>query len=54
MSTEPVLNAARSAGGRRYMEPTSQQIEDAAALMFLAATRKALRDQQHIWDVELE
>ena len=57
MSTEPVPNAAGSigtAGGRRYKEPTSQQIEDAAALMFLAATRKALRDQHHIWDVELE
>lgn len=57
MSTEAVTNPAGSAGtadGRRYKEPTSQQIEDAAALMFLAATRKALRDQQHIWDVELE
>lgn len=57
MSTEAVTNPAGSAGtagGRRYKEPTSQQIEDAAALTFLAATRKALRDQQHIWDVELE
>ncbi|ERI36529.1 hypothetical protein M707_16675 [Arthrobacter sp. AK-YN10] len=57
MSAEPVPNAAGSvgtAGGRRYKEPTSQQVEDAAALMFLAATRKALRDQQHIWDVQLE
>lgn len=57
MSTEAVTNPAGSAGtadGRRYKEPTSEQIEDAAALMFLAATRKALRDQQHIWDVQLE
>jgi hypothetical protein len=57
MSTEAVTNTAGSAGtagGWRYKEPTSQQIEDAAALMFLAATKKALRDQQHIWDVELE
>lgn len=54
MSTQAVLNTATSTGGRRYKEPTSQQIEDARALMFLAATRKALRDQEHIWDVELE
>ncbi|WP_247040332.1 hypothetical protein [Arthrobacter rhizosphaerae] len=57
MSTEPALipiNTAGTAGGKRYAEPTSQQIEDAAALMFLAATRKILRTQEHIRDVQLE
>jgi hypothetical protein len=57
MSTEPALipiNPASTTGGKRYSEPTSQQIEEAAALMFLAATRKALRNQGHIWDVQLE
>lgn len=57
MSTEPALipiNPASAAGGKRYSEPTSQQIEDAAALMFLAATRKALQTQEHVWDVQLE
>lgn len=38
----------------RYIEPTVQQVEDAAALLFLAATKNALRTQEHIWDLQLE
>ncbi|MDO5865118.1 MULTISPECIES: hypothetical protein [Paenarthrobacter] len=57
MSAQPALiptGSAGTVGGQRYKEPTSQQIEDAAALMFLAATKKALRNLEHIWDVQLE
>jgi hypothetical protein len=39
---------------RRYAEPTAQQAEEAAALVFLAETQKALRNQEHIWDLKLE
>ncbi|ERI35393.1 hypothetical protein M707_21940 [Arthrobacter sp. AK-YN10] len=38
----------------RYGEPTGKQIEEAKALIFLAETKKALRDQEHIWDMTLE
>ena len=57
MSTEPAaipVMPARTGGIKRYTEPTSEQIEEAAALMFLAATRKVLRSQEHLWDVRLE
>jgi hypothetical protein len=37
----------------RYMEPTTQQAEEAAALLFLAETQKALH-HKHIWDLKLE
>jgi hypothetical protein len=45
---------AGAAGVKRFSEPTSEQIEDAAALLFLAATRKILRSQEHVWDIRLE
>ena len=58
MTTEPAPLRAQqnntATGGMRYAEPTAQQAEEAAALMFLAATKKALRNQEHIWDVRLE
>jgi hypothetical protein len=38
----------------RYGEPTSTQAEEAKALIFLAETKRALRDQEHIWDLTLE
>ena len=38
----------------RYSEPTSKQAEEAKALIFLAETKKALRDQEHIWDLTLQ
>lgn len=57
MTTESALASTKTAtttGGARYAEPTAQQTEDAAALLFLAATKKALRTQEHIWDLRLE
>lgn len=47
------MGAAVSAE-RRYAEPTAQQAEEAAALLFLAETQKALRTREHIWDLKLE
>lgn len=38
----------------RYAEPTLKEIEEAEALLFLAATKKVLRTQEHIWDLRLE
>ncbi|MBT8163206.1 MULTISPECIES: hypothetical protein [Arthrobacter] len=38
----------------RYAEPTAQQLEEAAALLFLAATQKALHNAEHLWDLRLE
>jgi len=40
--------------GTRYSEPTNKQAEEAKALIFLAETKRALRDQEHIWDLTLE
>lgn len=37
----------------RYAEPTTHQAEEAAALLFLAETKKALR-HEHVWDLKLE
>lgn len=56
MTTEsaPVPGQQNTTGGTRYAEPTTQQAEEAAALVFLAATKKALRTHEHIWDVQLE
>lgn len=45
------MGAAVSA---RYAEPTAHQAEEAAALLFLAETQKALRNHEHIWGVTLE
>jgi hypothetical protein len=53
MTTETFTKRVTS-GGVLYVEPTVQQAEDAAALLFLAATKKALRTQEHIWDLRLE
>lgn len=38
----------------RYAEPTAQQAEEAAALLFLAETQKALQRSEHIWGLTLE
>ncbi|MGX5718386.1 hypothetical protein [Arthrobacter sp. MAHUQ-56] len=38
----------------RYAEPTTQQAEEAAALLFLAQTQKALHTSEHLWDLRLE
>jgi len=38
----------------RYTEPTAQQLEEARALIFLAATKRELRHTEHIWDLTLE
>lgn len=38
----------------RYTEPTAQQLEEARALIFLAATKRELRHSEHIWDLTLE
>jgi hypothetical protein len=38
----------------RYAEPTAKQVEEAAALLFLAATQKALHGTEHIWHLKLE
>lgn len=38
----------------RYSEPTSRQLEEALALVFLAETKRALRNQEHISDMKLE
>ena len=38
----------------RYTEPTAQQLEEAQALIFLAATKRELRQTGHIWDLTLE
>lgn len=46
------MGAAVSAD--RYAEPTAKQVEEAAALLFLAATQKTLRTSEHIWDLKLE
>lgn len=45
------MGAAVSA---RYAEPTAAQAEEAAALLFLADTRKALHTNEHLWDLRLE
>lgn len=38
----------------RYTEPTTQQLEEALALIFLADTKRELRSTGHIWDLTLE
>lgn len=38
----------------RYAEPTAKQAEEAAALLFLAETQKALHHSERIWDLKLE
>ncbi|MFK0004999.1 hypothetical protein [Paenarthrobacter sp. NPDC090522] len=38
----------------RYAEPTGKQVEEAAALLFLAETQKALTAREHIWGLTLE
>lgn len=45
------MGAAVSA---RYAEPTATQAEEAAALLFLAETQKALKNREHIWELKLE
>ena len=38
----------------RYAEPTAEQAEEAAALLFLVETQKALHRSERIWDLKLE
>lgn len=38
----------------RYAEPTAKQAEEAAALLFLAETQKALHHGEGVWDLKLE
>lgn len=38
----------------RYAEPTGKQAEEAAALLFLAETQKALTTREHTWGLTLE
>jgi hypothetical protein len=45
------MGAAVSA---RYAEPTAKQAEEAAALLFLAETQKALKNREHVWELTLE
>ena len=38
----------------RYGEPTAEQVEEAEALLFLVAMKKALRRYGHVGDLRLE